>query len=298
MGEYALKVKLKDGRVWANAVTIYNRRYVWRADKMPAGAPYFKPFDFGRVKYTLRIGSSSIEVYGPLEAKQRTIAVTRPVWAKPKDMQNAVIEFVNVSGTLSNAAERFERQILELNKPEEPEETEPTTKKKDDDFWSGRSSKKSSSKKEDDFWSGGKTKQSGNSSGQFWSGSGNSKEERLLLENTKGDESDQFIGNVRSRSARIRILCEDTGQEDGDRVRILNNGKVVYRNLYLTNEPKFVTLDLAFGQNRIEIEALNQGTAGPNTAAFKVYDSDNRLLAEKSWKLLTGYKGSLLILKI
>lgn len=172
--------------------------------------------------------------------------------------------------------------------------------KKEDDFWSGKkeTSNNHSSSKNDDFWSGGKEKTKNNVKDDFWKGKGNKQEELTFEENTKADDSDKFIGNVRSRTNRIRIFCIDTGAEDGDLVSISNNGNILNSNIYLTNAGRSYWFDLKFGQNRIEIKALNQGTSGANTAAFKVYDDKGIELAQKGWHLKTGYKGTLLILKI
>jgi hypothetical protein len=170
---------------------------------------------------------------------------------------------------------------------------------KDEEFWSGEKEKEVTNKKDDsEFWDGGTAKQENNKETDFWEGKGSSEEERKFTENTKPDESDQFIGNVRSRTGKVRIFCVDTGQEDGDLVRIINNGATLMDNIYLTNAGKSYWFDLQFGQNNIEILALNQGTTGANTAAFKVFDDKGALIAEKGWHLNTGFKGKLLILKI
>ena len=77
-----------------------------------------------------------------------------------------------------------------------------------------------------------------------------------------------------------------------------NNVTILKDKIYLTNAGRSYWFDLKFGQNRIEILALNQGDVGANTAAFKVFDDKGNLIAEKSWHLETGYKGKLLILKL
>ena len=171
---------------------------------------------------------------------------------------------------------------------------------KKDDFWDGEKDKKEPKKNNtDDFWDGGKDKkQLLSKNTDFWDGKGSSEEEKKLNENTKPDESDQFIGNVRSRTSRVRIFCVDTGQEDGDLVRISNNGIILKDNIYLRNAGESYWFDLQQGQNKLEIFAINQGSVGSNTAAFKVYDDKGNLLAEKNWNLKTGYKGKLLILKL
>lgn len=200
-----------------------------------------------------------------------------------------------LEGKLREMKEAKKRDLEAKKKEEEASEK----KNKDDEFWSGEKEKEVTNKKDDsEFWDGGTAKQENNKETDFWEGKGTSEEERKFTENTKPDESDQFIGNVRSRTGKVRIFCVDTGQEDGDLVRIINNGATLMDNIYLTNAGKSYWFDLQFGQNNIEILALNQGTTGANTAAFKVFDDKGALIAEKGWHLYTGYKGKLLILKI
>jgi hypothetical protein len=60
---------------------------------------------------------------------------------------------------------------------------------------------------------------------------------------------------------------------------------------------KEVYLDLNEGINKIEIEALNQGESGPNTAQFVIYDQKKGLITTNKWNLTTGVKAKLVILK-
>ena len=48
--------------------------------------------------------------------------------------------------------------------------------------------------------------------------------------------------------------------------------------------------NLVQGKNTVEIEALNQGESGPNTAEFIVYDDQGKIISSKEWNLLTGVK--------
>ncbi|QMU64234.1 MAG: hypothetical protein GKR88_14850 [Flavobacteriaceae bacterium] len=173
---------------------------------------------------------------------------------------------------------------------------------KEDDFWSGKKeSKKATSNinRKDDFWSGGQSnkKAKQNNDENFWSGKGNQKEEDYFKQKTKPKESNQFIGEINSNTKYIRIVCKDHGSEDGDRVALLNNKSIVESNIYLTNSPKTFKIQLKWGMNRIDFKALNQGTAGPNTAKFDVYDDTGKLISSKEWNLLTGFTGTLLITK-
>jgi len=102
--------------------------------------------------------------------------------------------------------------------------------------------------------------------------------------------SDQFLGEHQVDTKFVNIICRDHEYADGDRVRIYINDVIIKQNLVLTNSYRRVQVDLAQGKNTIEIEALNQGESGPNTAEFVVYDDQGNLISSKEWNLLTGVK--------
>jgi hypothetical protein len=47
----------------------------------------------------------------------------------------------------------------------------------------------------------------------------------------------------------------------------------------------------------LKSEALNQGTSGPNTAAFSVYDDSGNLITSNEWNLTTGIKATIVVVK-
>ena len=102
--------------------------------------------------------------------------------------------------------------------------------------------------------------------------------------------SDQFLGEHRVDTKFVNIVCRDHEYPDGDRVRIYVNGIIVKPSLLLRSDYRRVEVDLAQGKNKIEIEALNQGESGPNTAEFIVYDDKGKVISSKEWNLLTGVK--------
>lgn len=102
--------------------------------------------------------------------------------------------------------------------------------------------------------------------------------------------SDQFLGEHRVDTKFVNIVCRDHEYPDGDRVRIYVNGYIVKPSLLLQSSYRRVEVSLAEGKNTIEIEALNQGESGPNTAEFVVYDDQGKLISSKEWNLLTGVK--------
>jgi len=105
------------------------------------------------------------------------------------------------------------------------------------------------------------------------------------------------LGRIDTNTKSIRIECRDHSYVDGDRVRISVNEIVVRSNIVLKGGYYTINITLNEGFNRVDIEALNQGTSGPNTAEFKVYDEKGNLLASNEWNILTGYVATLVVIK-
>lgn len=108
---------------------------------------------------------------------------------------------------------------------------------------------------------------------------------------------DQDLGSFRSNSNSINIICRDFQYPDGDRVTILVNDKPYILNITLVENYQKFSIPLNIGANKIAFKALNQGTSGPNTAGFKVYDDKGKLLSSNEWNLATGAKATLLVIK-
>ena len=108
---------------------------------------------------------------------------------------------------------------------------------------------------------------------------------------------DQHLGDFRSDSKYVRIICRDFQYPDGDRVTIFINDIPAVYNIVLTQAYQEFKIPLVKGVNKIAFKALNQGTSGPNTAGFKVYDDASNLISKNEWNLATGAVASLLIVK-
>ena len=108
---------------------------------------------------------------------------------------------------------------------------------------------------------------------------------------------DQDLGSFRTSSKYITIICRDFQYPDGDRVAILNNGITLINSITLQQNYQKFTIPIDTGINRIAFRALNQGTSGPNTAGFKVYDDSNNLISSNEWNLATGATATILIAK-
>lgn len=108
---------------------------------------------------------------------------------------------------------------------------------------------------------------------------------------------DQDLGSFRTNSKSVNIICRDFQYPDGDRVTILINDVPVIQNIVLEQSYQKFNIPLDIGINRIAFKALNQGSSGPNTAAFKVYNDAGMLLSSNEWNLATGAKATLVIAK-
>lgn len=112
-----------------------------------------------------------------------------------------------------------------------------------------------------------------------------------------GSKSDQFLGETITIAKRVNIIYRDHQYPDGDLIRVLVNGKVAQSRVLLTSGYKGFFLNLKPGVNKIDFEALNQGTSGPNTAEFKVLDDQGVVISTNQWNLATGVKATLMVVK-
>ncbi|MDX8553844.1 hypothetical protein MK851_09455 [Tenacibaculum sp. 1B UA] len=108
---------------------------------------------------------------------------------------------------------------------------------------------------------------------------------------------DQDLGSFSTKSKSVNIICRDYQYPDGDKVTIYINDVPVVSNLTLKQRYQSFNLPLDEGINTIKIVALNQGTSGPNTAAFKIYNDAGMLISSNEWNLATGAKATIIVAK-
>ena len=107
---------------------------------------------------------------------------------------------------------------------------------------------------------------------------------------------DYYLGDIKTSSKFIRIICRDHEYEDGDRIKLLLNNSIIHPNITLRNSGYTIDIKLKDGLNTIEFFALNEGTASPNTAELKVFDENSTIIGSGQWLLTTGYKARLIVL--
>ncbi|WP_097044804.1 hypothetical protein [Flagellimonas pacifica] len=114
---------------------------------------------------------------------------------------------------------------------------------------------------------------------------------------SKKHHGDQYLGDVKTTAKFIGIVCRDHEYVDGDRVKIYLNGEIIEHNMLLSGSFRGINIDLVQGFNRLDFEALNQGSSGPNTAQVVVADDKGNIIHNNRWNLSTGSKASLIVVK-
>ncbi len=107
----------------------------------------------------------------------------------------------------------------------------------------------------------------------------------------------QNLGDFKTKSEKAKVLYRDAEYVDGDIIRVYLNDKVIESQVVLEGVFKGFEIVLEKGFNKIDFEALNQGTSGPNTAEFRVYDDKGALINASQWNLGTGFKATILLVK-
>ncbi|WP_103068171.1 hypothetical protein [Aquimarina sediminis] len=110
-------------------------------------------------------------------------------------------------------------------------------------------------------------------------------------------KSDQYLGDFKSGGKFVHLIYRDHESVDGDVVRIYINDDIIGPRIYLTSSFQGIKINLVKGFNKIDIEALNQGESGPNTAEFHLYDDQGNIITGNEWNLTTGVKATLIVVK-
>lgn len=116
-------------------------------------------------------------------------------------------------------------------------------------------------------------------------------------ENSYVERKNFYLGDVKTDAGTVNVVYRDHEYPDGDVIRVYVNGKVVKESVLLESEFKGFYLELEKGFNQIDFEAVNQGTSGPNTAEFIIYDDYKKVISSNRWNLATGFKATIIVVK-
>ena len=101
------------------------------------------------------------------------------------------------------------------------------------------------------------------------------------------------LKNVTVDRHQVIVRMWDHAKEDGDIVDLYLNGQYL-RRMNLTNAGTNVTLNLARGNHRFEVRALNEGTDKPNTASISI-SGVVQGQPQQSWSMKTGQQTEMVI---
>ncbi|WP_159799958.1 hypothetical protein [Flavobacterium sp. MK4S-17] len=116
-------------------------------------------------------------------------------------------------------------------------------------------------------------------------------------ESNEAFRGNQFFGEHKTNAKYVQILARDFEYVDGDRIKILHNDRIIVPEIILDSDFRGIQITLEPGFNKIDFEALNQGTSGPNTAEFRVYDDKENIVSSNQWNLATGFKATVILVK-
>jgi hypothetical protein len=80
-----------------------------------------------------------------------------------------------------------------------------------------------------------------------------------------------------TKDDKVTFEVHDAGVEDGDMINIYVDGKLFLENYVVMNKPKSFEIPIKNDSVIIEIEAVNEGEAPPNTSDILIKDSTNEL---------------------
>lgn len=107
----------------------------------------------------------------------------------------------------------------------------------------------------------------------------------------------QFLGSFKTSTFTSTIRYRDAAYVDGDKIKVYLNDKVIEPEVVMNSEYQGFKITLVPGINKIDFEALNEGSASPNTAEFQVYDDKGAVIESSQWNVGTGYKATIVLYK-
>jgi len=79
------------------------------------------------------------------------------------------------------------------------------------------------------------------------------------------------------KSNNVNLIIYDAGQEDGDKISLTLDGKVLQASIEATSEKRRIKIPLSTAQTTLEIKALNNGSIGGNTVMLELEDTGHIL---------------------
>lgn len=87
-------------------------------------------------------------------------------------------------------------------------------------------------------------------------------------------DGDDFL--ITWNTKNIKLFIWDANQEDGDKIELKINGKIILNEFETKKKQKKIKYRLNDGENIIEIKALNIGLSPPNTSRIELLDGKTK----------------------
>jgi hypothetical protein len=107
----------------------------------------------------------------------------------------------------------------------------------------------------------------------------------------------EYLGGFVTNSSVSSVRYRDAAFVDGDKIKVYLNDKVIETEVILNGDFQGFKINLVPGINKIDFEALNEGSASPNTAEFQVFDDKGVVIQASQWNVGTGYKATIILYK-
>jgi len=95
----------------------------------------------------------------------------------------------------------------------------------------------------------------------------------LSLNIIKKDE----VLSVFTKSEKVNLTLFDAGQEDGDIITILVNGRIILKDYEVTTQKETLTVFLDSPKTELKVIAVNNGSMGGNTVKIDISDGRNTI---------------------
>tara|TARA_R110001583_G_scaffold179895_2_gene336851 strand:- start:178 stop:1056 length:879 start_codon:yes stop_codon:yes gene_type:complete len=89
-----------------------------------------------------------------------------------------------------------------------------------------------------------------------------------------------------TKSKKLKFIIYDGGQDDGDKINIIVNGKALLKSYTANSSKKHLEIELTTYKTSVVVEAINEGTIAPNTVVVKIDDGKNSIRALSNLKTL------------
>ncbi|MFI0429434.1 hypothetical protein [Mariniflexile sp. HMF6888] len=91
--------------------------------------------------------------------------------------------------------------------------------------------------------------------------------------------------SVFTKAKKINLIIYDGGKQDGDKITIIANGKVILNSYQADKTKRIIPIEINNNKMSIIIKANNEGSISPNTVVVEIDDNSNYIKALSNLKV-------------